>query len=95
LQNRGVEFDTVEYLKTPLSRETLAEIIAMLDVPVAEFVRKDKRFEELGLKPADYIEKNAVIELLGTYPELMQRPIVIRNGRAVIARPAERLEKLF
>jgi arsenate reductase-like glutaredoxin family protein len=58
-------------------------------------VRKDKRFEELKLNAADYTTKETVIALLLKYPELMQRPIVIRSGRAVIARPANLLEKLF
>ena len=95
LKGRGVEFDTIEYLKTPPSRATLERILAMVGEPVAELVRKDKRFDELKLKAEDYTTKESVIELLMKYPELMQRPIVIRDGRAVIARPAEKLTALF
>jgi arsenate reductase len=95
LTERGAAFDTIEYLKTPPTRETLGGIIAKLEGPVAEMVRKDKRFEELKLNAADYTTKETVIALLLKYPELMQRPIVIRSGRAVIARPANLLEKLF
>jgi arsenate reductase (glutaredoxin) len=67
----------------------------MLEEPVAELVRKDKRFKELGLKPDDYIEQKTVIDLLMKHPELMQRPIVIRGNRAVIARPPEKLAALL
>ena len=67
----------------------------MLGTPVGELVRKDKRFDELKLNAADYTSKEKVIELLLLHPELMQRPIVVRDGRAVIARPAERLAALF
>jgi len=95
LTERGAAFDTIEYLKTPPTRETLEGIIAILEGPVAEMVRKDKRFEELKLNAGDYTTKETVIALLLKYPELMQRPIVIRSGRAVIARPANLLEKLF
>jgi arsenate reductase len=95
MTDRGVEFDTIEYLKTPPTRTALERIVAMLEVPVAELVRKDKRFEELKLKPADYDSKEAVIGLLLEHPELMQRPIVIRAGRAIIARPAEKLTALL
>jgi arsenate reductase len=49
----------------------------------------------LKLKAADYTTKEAVIGLLLKHPDLMQRPIIIRGGRAVIARPAEKLEQLF
>jgi arsenate reductase len=58
-------------------------------------VRNDKRFAELGLKAGDYVTKDAVIELLLKHPELMQRPIVMRAGRAVIARPPEKLLALL
>ena len=67
----------------------------MLESPPAELVRKDKRFAERGLKAEDYTGRDSVIELLLKHPELMQRPIVIRNGRALIARPAEKLAALF
>ena len=95
LTERGIAFDTIEYLKTPPSREALEAIVAILEGPVADMVRKDKRFEELKLNAADYTTKETVIPLLLQHPELMQRPIVIRGGRAVIARPANLLEKLF
>jgi arsenate reductase len=95
LTERGVAFDTIEYLKTPPSREALEGIIAILEGPVADLVRKDKRFEELKLNAAYYTSQETVIPLLLQHPELMQRPIVIRGGRAVIARPANLLEQLF
>jgi len=67
----------------------------MLDGPVSDLVRKDKRFKELGLNPAEYADKKAVVALLLEHPELMQRPIVIRGKRAIIARPPEKLEVLL
>jgi len=58
-------------------------------------VRKDKRFEELKLNEADYTTQETIIPLLLRHPELMQRPIVIRGKRAIIARPPEKLEALL
>jgi len=95
LTRRGVEFDTIEYLKNPPSRAELEKIAAMLEGPIADLVRKDKRFSELGLKADAYAERGAVLDLLVKHPELMQRPIVVRGRRAVIARPAEKLLALF
>lgn len=95
LTERGVPFETIEYLKTPPTREALESIIAMLESPVGDLVRKDKRFEELKLNAADYTTKETVIPLLLRHPELMQRPIVICSGCAIIARPATLLENLF
>ena len=67
----------------------------MLEGPPGDLVRKDKRFEELKLKATDYTSKAQVSALLIKHPELMQRPIVIRGNRAVIARPPEKLDALF
>ena len=95
LRGRDVEFDIIEYLKKPPTRETLEKIIDMLDGPVADLVRNDKRFKELGLTADDYVEKKTVIALLLKHPELMQRPIVVRGKRAIIARPPEKLATLL
>ena len=51
-------------------------------------MRKDKRFKELGLDASEYT-RDAVVELLLTHPELMERPVVFRGERAVIARPSD------
>jgi arsenate reductase len=95
LRARDVEFDIIEYLKDPPTRESLEKIIDMLEGPVADLVRKDKRFKELGLNADDYVQKKAVVALLLEHPELMQRPIVIRGKRAIIARPPEKLAVLL
>jgi arsenate reductase len=95
LRARDVEFDIIDYLKDHPTRETLGKIIDLLDGPVADLVRKDKRFKELKLDPANYTDKKSVIALLLEHPELMQRPIVIRGKRALIARPPEKLEALL
>jgi arsenate reductase len=95
LASRGADLEVIEYLKTPPSKTTLESIIAILEGPVADLVRKDKRFAELKLNTDDYTTNESVIALLLKYPELMQRPIVIRSGRALIARPSDKLNALF
>jgi arsenate reductase len=95
LRTREVDFETIEYLKHHPTREALDRIVDLLDVPVAELVRKDKRFKELGLDAAAYTDKKSVVALLLKHPELMQRPIVVRGKRAIIARPPEKLEPLL
>jgi arsenate reductase (glutaredoxin) len=95
LVERGVPHDVVEYLKAPPSAETLASFLAMLSDPPGELVRKDKRFAELGLEPADYTTREQVIAILREHPELMQRPVVVRGARAVIARPSEKVLEIL
>jgi arsenate reductase len=95
LKDRKAEFDIVEYLKAPPTRATLEKIISILEGPSADLVRKDRRFGELGLAAGDYTEPKKIVALLLEHPELMQRPIVIRGNRAIIARPPEKLTALL
>ncbi len=67
----------------------------MVDVAPADLVRKDKHFKDLGLKAADYTTVDAVVKLLAEHPRLMQRPIAVRGGRAVVGRPSEKVEELL
>ena len=95
LRERGVEFDVVEYLKTPPDRATLERILDHIPDPPADLVRKDKRFKELGLDEAKYRTREQVADLLVEHPELMQRPVVFRGERAIIARPSEKVLELL
>ena len=67
----------------------------MVDVAPGALVRKDKHFKDLGLNAADYATVDAVVKLLVEHPRLMQRPIAVRGGRAVVGRPSEKVEELL
>jgi arsenate reductase len=67
----------------------------MLSNPPAELVRKDKNFEALGLDANNYVTREAVIDLLLQHPVLMQRPIIIKGQKAVLARPSEKVLELL
>lgn len=95
LRGRGVEFDVVEYLQQPLSEERIARILECLEDPPADLVRKDGNFRALGLAAADYTSPAAVAKLLAEHPQLMQRPVLLRGERAVIARSPEKVEALL
>jgi arsenate reductase (glutaredoxin) len=95
LADQGVDHDIVEYLQAPPDRATLERIVDAVDAAPSELVRQDKRFEELGLSGSDYTTRDAVIELLLEHPELMQRPVIFRGERAVIARPSEKVLELL
>jgi arsenate reductase len=95
LRQRAVPCAIVEYLKAPPDRAALGRILDLLPNDPAELVRKDKRFKELGLDPGKYTTRAQVISLLLEHPELMERPVVIRGQRAVIARPSERVLEIL
>lgn len=91
----GVEHDTVLYLKDPPGESTLRRIIAQLEDPVTDLVRRDATWDKLGLTDADAATEDQVVALLLTHPELMQRPIVVKGDRAIIGRPKERVRELL
>jgi len=95
LQERGIDHEVIEYLKRPLDRATLERFVDLVPDLPADLVRKDKRFTALELNPDDYTTREQVVALLLEHPELMQRPVVIRGGRAVIARPSEKVLDLL
>ena len=87
----GVDADVVQYLKTPLDRAAVLDLVARLEDPPADLVRKDGFFKGLGLDPDDYTTPEAVADLLVEHPRLMQRPVLVRGDRAIIGRPKDRV----
>jgi arsenate reductase len=87
----GIDADVVQYLKTPLDRDQLLELIGKLEDPPADLVRKDGFFKEQGLSEGDYVTPEAVADLLVAHPRLMQRPVLIKGDRAIIGRPKDRV----
>ena len=95
LEQRSADPDVVLYLKTPPSKAELERFLDLLEDPPADLVRKDKRFAELGLVESDYQTADQVIAVLLEHPELMQRPIIVKDNRAVLARPSEKVLTLL
>lgn len=85
----------VRYLDNPIGERTLRGIIAILTDPVEDLVRKDRNFQALALNSSDYKDEESVICLLLAHPELMQRPVVVKNGRATIVRSQERIDEIL
>ena len=95
LREQDANFDVVEYLRAPLGEADLRRILGSIEDAPTALVRKDAHFRSLGLSAADYASEDAVVALLLEHPKLMQRPVVMRGTRAVIARPSEKVEELL
>ncbi|HEX2575031.1 MAG TPA: ArsC/Spx/MgsR family protein [Aquihabitans sp.] len=87
----GADAEVVQYLKAPLDREALLDLMAKLEDPPADLVRKDGYFAEQGLDAADHTTPEAVADLLVAHPRLMQRPVLVKGDRAIIGRPKDRV----
>ena len=95
LGGTDASLEVIEYLARPLCPADLELLISKLETPPEALVRRDSRFKELGLDPANYVRPAAVRDLLVTHPSLMQRPVAVSSERAVIGRPPERVLELL
>jgi arsenate reductase len=87
LEENNMEVEIVDYLNNPPSANTLKEILTLLDVSADQIIRKkEAAFKELNLKEATGAE---MIKAIVKHPILLERPIVIANGKAAIGRPPE------
>ena len=91
----GVDADVVLYLKTPPDAATLRAIIAKLEDPATDLVRRDSLWKKLGLTEDDARSEEQVVDLLVQHKQLLQRPVVVTPGRAIIGRPKERVRELL
>lgn len=91
LQDRAIEPDIVEYLKTPPSAEELRQLLDMLGIGPRELMRrKEAEYKAAGADNPD-LEDDQLIDLMVAHPKLIERPIVVRGGKAAIGRPPEQV----
>jgi arsenate reductase len=95
LEERGVDFDRVDYHVEPLPRAKIADLVRKTGRPARELLRgKEPVFKELGLADRELGDDEA-IDLMAEHPQLLERPVVERGERAVLGRPIERVEELL
>ena len=94
LRENAEEPDVVEYLKEPLGQSELGALLQRLKVPAHNLLRtKEDEYTELGLSP-DTPEED-ILTAIAAHPILLERPIIVKGRRAVIARPPELAEELL
>ena len=91
----GVDAEIVLYIKTPPNEATLRSIIAKLEDPVTDLVRRDSMWKKLGLTENDAQTEDQVVALLLKHKQLLQRPIVVTKKKAIIGRPKDRIVALL
>lgn len=95
LEDNNQDVDIVEYLKTPPTEKQLKDIINMLGITPRELLRKgEKEYREAGLKNKDLSDQQ-IIDAMLQHPKLIERPIVIKDGKARIGRPPEQVLDLL
>ena len=89
IRENGIEPEIIEYLKTPPDRDTLAGLLGLLQLKPSELLRRNEpAYKQAGLD-CEGVEDAGIIAAMLAHPILVERPIVVANGRAVIGRPPE------
>jgi arsenate reductase (glutaredoxin) len=89
LRENGVEPEIVEYLKTPYTADALKALLAQLGIPAKALIRK-KEAAAAGIDPAS-LSEDALIAAMEEHPIIVERPIVVANGKAARGRPPEKV----
>jgi arsenate reductase len=94
LEEKGINANIVKYLEISPSKEQLKDVLKKLNMKASELLRTGEDiYKELNLK--NVIDEEQLIEIMVEHPILIERPIIIKGDKAVIARPIEKLEELL
>ena len=95
IRGKGIEPEVIEYLKTPPSAIELKRILTLLDLKPRDLLRKNEpEYRTAGLD-ADDLSDNAIVQAMVSHPRLIERPIVLKDGKAVVGRPPENVKKIL
>jgi arsenate reductase (glutaredoxin) len=95
LQESGVDFESVDYYTDPIPKTKLKELLRKMGLSARELLRtKDPIYKTLKIAERDLSDSD-IIDLMAANPDLIQRPIVERGARAMLARPADRIRSFL
>ena len=94
LQRKGIEFTVIEYLKDPFTRDQLKDVLMKLNMRPEEIVRTQEDDFKEKLKGKTFTDEEWITILLEN-PKLIQRPIVVKNHKAVLGQPVEEIDRLM
>lgn len=94
LNEKGIEPELILYMKEPLSQTELEELIEALGIDAIDLVRTKEKIwkEEFAGKE---LEEDELILAMIEYPNLMERPIFLKDGQAAIGRPKENFDSII
>ena len=95
LKESGVDFDAVDYYVDPIPKTKLQDLLRKMNMSARELLRRNEdTYRQLGLAERD-LSEDELVDLMVQHPDLIQRPIVEKGAKAILARPAERLKEIL
>lgn len=95
LDEQGIEANVIEYLKTPPSAEELKQLLNMLGLEPRELMRTHEAEYKDNHLDDESLTRDQLIDAMVKFPKLIERPIVVCNGKAAIGRPPERILEIL
>ncbi len=96
LTERGAAFERIDYHVEGIDEATIRSLLGKAGIGPREALRlREPLVAELGLLDGDGVGDDELFALMAEHPQLLQRPIVVRGDRAVLARPVERVLELL
>lgn len=94
LQNSGLKFDTIEYLKKPLTEKEIKNLLKLLQLNAENIIRKGDLLYKEKFATTN-ISENEWIKILANNPVLIERPILVKGNKAILARAPEKILELL
>lgn len=94
LSSHTTDFKIINYIKNPLSEEELTQLISYLQIPPLALVRTKEAIWKDKFKGKTLTDQQ-IINAMVTYPQLIERPIVVNGSKAVIARPVDKIAQIL
>ena len=95
LKESGVDFSAVDYYVDPIPRTKLVELLRKMKMKPADLIRtREPLYRDLRIRDRN-VTDDQLIDLMVEHPDLIQRPIVEKGSRAILARPADRLKEIL
>ncbi|MEE4310565.1 MAG: ArsC/Spx/MgsR family protein [candidate division KSB1 bacterium] len=95
LQDKNIDFEIIEYLKTGIDPDDLSQIITNSGQEIRDFIRTNEAdYKALNLKNKE-LSAEEFAKLAAEYPKLLQRPIVISGQKSILALPADRIDDIL
>ncbi len=94
LQTKTQDFEIVDYLKNPISYETIKDLLMKLNKKPHEMIRTQEAIYKQNFKGKNFADEEW-IKIMEENPKLIKRPIVVRENKAIWGDPADEIDSLF
>lgn len=94
LESKKLEFKLIDYIKTPLNQQDLKTLLMKMNKGPKEIIRTQEAIYKSDLKGKNFTD-DEWIKILTENPKLIQRPIISKNHKAILAQPPEKMDEIL